>query len=290
MLYVYVQQSSCRFRSAPVRRRGGPGSAFKKRPLSPPRSRKWTAPCTTLTGRTRTAMASPSRRRGSAGDLAAEIKMSARQSRAVDNKTAGGEADGVAPANAGAVPVAEDSPEHLVLVVDSMPDEFRDFLNTLSFREQCILLINYVDNVMAITEQRAPRYGRPPVPPIEWPWMTDEDVLRWAAAATVLQCYPDRDQECGKAALDALVKTEWEIWRSTTEAARKAFRDRVRDLTGALDVEETFSSCMAALDQQIEYRKLAGYGALNAFWDALESARLLPRVRDGMDVTGAADG
>lgn len=111
--------------------------------------------------------------------------------------------------------------------------------------------------------------------------MTDEVILRWAAAATVLQRYPDRDQECSKAALDSLVKIEWDISRSTTEAARKAFRDRVRDLTGALEVEETFSSRMAALDQQIEYRTLATYGALNAFWDALESARLLPRARDG---------
>lgn len=235
-------------------------------------------------------MASPSRRRGSAGDLAAEIKMSARQSRAVDDKASGGEVDGVAPAKADAVPFAEDSPENFVLVVDSMPEEFREFLKPLSFREECTLLINYVNNVMEITEHRAPRHGRPPVPPIEWPWMTDEDVLRWAAAATVLQCYPDRDQESSKAALDASVKIEWEIWRSTTEAARKAFRDRVRDLTGALDVEETFSSRMAALDQQIEYRTVSAYGALNAFWDALESARLLPRVRGAVDVTGDADG
>ncbi len=226
-------------------------------------------------------MASPSRRRGSAGDLSAGIKMSAPQGRAMDDKAAGGEADGVAPAEADAVPVAEDSPENFVLVVDWMPEEFREFLNTLSFREECILLINYVNKVLEISEWRAPRHGRPPVPPIEWPWMTDEVILRWAAAATVLQRYPDRDQECSKAALDSLVKIEWDISRSTTEAARKAFRDRVRDLTGALEVEETFSSRMAALDQQIEYRTLATYGALNAFWDALESARLLPRARDG---------
>lgn len=173
---------------------------------------------------------------------------------------------------------ADDSADGRVPVIDCMPTAFREFLAPLNSVEQCTQLTSYIHAVVGIAHREEQRVGKPARPPIEFPWLTDEDLLRWAAAVAVLHSCSRTDTERAQAALDAVVTLEWEISIATSKVARTAFHDRVRRLMSALTIGEEFSKRMAALDKELERRTLSAYGALIELLDALEAAHVLVPV------------